>query len=52
MHQVSYRKVDIDGFNIPAWDAGFFDTCHFALGTHCDETAVAIQPFLGSLQVN
>jgi pimeloyl-ACP methyl ester carboxylesterase len=32
--------------DIPAADARFFDTGHFALETHCDEIAAAIRGFL------
>jgi pimeloyl-ACP methyl ester carboxylesterase len=38
--------------DIPDADVRFFDTGHFALETHCQEIAVVIRQFLGSLQAN
>jgi pimeloyl-ACP methyl ester carboxylesterase len=37
--------------DIPDADVRFFDTGHFALETHCDEIAVAIRQFLGSIHM-
>jgi len=38
--------------DIPHAHVRFFDTGHFALETHCDEIAVLIRQFLGSLRAN
>jgi pimeloyl-ACP methyl ester carboxylesterase len=38
--------------DIPDADVRFFDTGHFALETHCDEIALVIRQFLGSLQLS
>jgi pimeloyl-ACP methyl ester carboxylesterase len=38
--------------DIPDADVRFFDTGHFALETHCDEIALVIRQFLGSIQLS